>query len=206
MTIAVVSTGDFGNDVGAFLSDYVDVQEVVRRGTLEEAFELDTTLVVTVTWRPSPPFCARADMLSFERRRSWLPIVMEHWRIMIGPLIRPPAGPCYRCFSRRRAQHDSRYSETVAADKAFSEDQEAGPRGYMPHHARIAASLTMWLTQLAHADSPSLAGPEGVSASKVLEFDLTASNIGVSGVTRCHDCSRCTGRAEPVAAVKEILG
>jgi bacteriocin biosynthesis cyclodehydratase domain-containing protein len=205
VTIAVVPTGAFGGEVSTFLGGYAHVQEVVRTGTLDEAFDLDSALVVTATWRPSPSLHSRADGLSFERQRPWLPIVMEHWRILIGPLARPPAGPCHQCFARRRAQHDTRYSETVAADRAFSEDQEAGPRGYMPYHARVAASLAIWLVQLAQASSPSLAGPEAVSASKVLEFDLMTSDISVSSVIRCHDCNRCAGRAQPAIAVKEVL-
>lgn len=205
MTFAIVSRGAFGSEVASFLQGYSNVREAVHEGTLEEAFDPDNALVVTATGRPSPPLCARADELSFERRTPWLPVVMEHWRIMIGPLVRPPDGPCYQCFLRRKAQHDSRYRETVAADRAFTEDEKAGPRGYMPYHARIAASLAMWLARLAQARSPSLSGPEGVSASKVLGYDLMTRDISVSSVIRCHGCGRCTGRAQPAAAVKELL-
>ena len=205
MTIAIVSTGAFGNEVASFLQSYANACRVVPEETLDEAFDPDNVLVIAATWRPSPPLGARADELSFERRISWLPVVMEHWRIMIGPLIRPPGGPCYRCFLRRKAQHDSRHSETLAADRAFTEEEWAGPRGHMPYQARIAASLAMRLARLAEARSPALNGPEGASASKLLEYDLITHDISVSSVIRCHDCGRCTGRAQPATAIGEIL-
>lgn len=205
MTIAVVSTGAFGGQVAALLSDYAGAPEVVPTRMIDAAFDVEDALVVVATWRPSPPLCARADELSFVRGTPWLPVVMEHRQIMIGPLVRPPAGPCYRCFVRRRTQHDIRYSETVAADNAFSEDQEAGPRGHMPYHARIAASLAMRIARIAHARPAALAGPDAVSAAKVLGYDLIAGDISVSGVLRCHDCDRCTGRAQPAITLGEIL-
>lgn len=209
MTIAVVSTGAFGRQVAEFLNGYANEQKVVHSETLDEAFDRDNTLVVASIWRPSPPVCARADELSFERGTPWLPVVMEHWRIVVGPLIRPPGGPCYGCFTRRKAQHDNRYPETLAADRAFSQDEDAGPRGYMPYQARITASMVIWLARLAQACSPALAGDAGMSASKVIGYDLVSSDISVSSVMRCHGCGRCTDltqpAAQPTAAIRELL-
>lgn len=202
MTIAIVSTGAFGRQVAGFINDYANAQPIIHEETLDGAFDLDNDLVVAATWRPSPSLCDRADELSFERRRPWLPVVMEHWRITVGPLIRPPGGPCYECFVRRKAQHDTRHSETVAADRALSQAEGAGPRGCMPYHARITASLAIRLAQLTQACSPS-------SAPKVIGYDLVASDISVSSVMRCHDCRRCADRTPPAqraAAVKVLLG
>lgn len=205
MAIAVVSTGAFGRRVAELLSGYGSAGHMAHAHTLDEAFDLDDAVVVVVTWRPSPPLCARADELAFERGKPWLPVVMEHWRITIGPLIRPPVGPCYRCFVRRKAQHDSKHSETVLADNAFSQDDAAGPQGFMPYHARMTVSLAMWLIRPDVASSLSRGDGAEMSMSTLIAYDLVASDISYSGVMRCHGCGRCTGLARPEAEVGELL-
>ena len=205
MTIAAASAGGFGREVVLLLKDCAGPSQVIYENTLDGAFDIDCDSVVVATWRPDPPFCLRANDLSFERGRPWLPVVMEYWRITVGPVITPPGGPCYLCLLRRRAQHDARHAETAAVEKAFGEDESAGPRGYMPYHARIAASLAMRLARLVQTRVPPPDQAAGVLASQVIRYDLVTSDINVSSVMRCHDCSRCAGRGQPVAAVKDYF-
>jgi hypothetical protein len=200
----VVSTGAFGRDVSICLRNYRDNYDVAISGTLADAFKVNDALVVVATWRPSPAFCRRADELSFEHGRPWIPVVMDQWRVMVGPSVLPPAGPCYECYLRRKAQHDNRPAETAAIYKTLDEDPEAGPRGHLPHHARLAGSLVMKLAESALAGQASvpaktaavssLVGADGLSKSKIIGFDLIGNEISISSVVRCHDCGRCADR------------
>jgi bacteriocin biosynthesis cyclodehydratase domain-containing protein len=186
--LAVASTGQFGERVSTFLAaTRPGCREFSpRRSELTDAFA-GSSMVVLALWRPDQKLCESADELSFRHRVPWLPIIMEHPVIRVGPMVRPPAGPCFGCYARRRVQHDPDRWASAILGEAYSNDPSSGPEGYLPHHARMTAALA-----LAMLARPAI-HDEGQVAGDVTTIRLFAGAGGLRTwpVIACHGCDRC---------------
>jgi len=130
-TVALAGAGPFGVRVASLLAAvHPGYQEAdASLAEISAAFTGPAGAVVIALWRPDAELCDTADTLSYRYQLPWLPVVMEHPVIRIGPLVRPPAGPCFRCYARRRRQHDRQPWVTAALQAAYDRDQDCGPGG-----------------------------------------------------------------------------
>jgi bacteriocin biosynthesis cyclodehydratase domain-containing protein len=187
-TVALAGAGDFGQRVIQLISASHPESVIFPEAAIEHAFAARPRLVVLALWRPSMSLCERADELAFQHRVPWLAITLEHFAIRVGPLVRPPAAPCYRCYRRRRRQHESQYQATIALHQAYEADPRCGPGGYLPHQARLVAGVAL------AAISEIIDGPPDQAAGRpahVLTVQALAADITVSEVIACHACPRC---------------
>jgi bacteriocin biosynthesis cyclodehydratase domain-containing protein len=199
-TFAIAAAGSFGERVISLLTAaFPGSTEFKATGAeISAAFAGQESAVVIALWRPDPELCDAADALSYEHRRPWLPVIMEHPVIRIGPLLRPPAGPCFRCYTRRRRQHDQQPWATAALLAAYDRDQFCGPGGYLPHHARLAAAIAQaMLSRPGEEEALGNGSPGGGDVTTIGLSDMGLS-VGMrsSRVIPCHDCDRC-GTAGP---------
>ncbi|MFD8815469.1 TOMM precursor leader peptide-binding protein [Streptomyces sp. NPDC059627] len=187
--VAVVGLGDFGQRVARLLTEERTDRRLIPAAPPQEVFHRvahgGAKAVVVVLWRHSPAWCDEFDALAFRTRTRWLPVVMEHPRLRIGPLVSPGEGPCHRCFEQRRIQHDPHPETTAALAAAYDAAPESGPAGYLPHHARLAAHLAE--AMLSSHDTAGLLTTVGLNAGK------TASRR----VSACHGCTRCSSSPLP---------
>jgi bacteriocin biosynthesis cyclodehydratase domain-containing protein len=184
---AVIGAGPFGERVAALLAEYDGPTGVGGPGEIEDAFALAPRLVTVAMWRPCPALCETADRLSYRTRRPWLPVVMEHPVVRVGPLIWPPHGPCFSCYRRRREQHDGQYAVTQALLGSYDREPGGGPAGYLPHTARLAAAVAADLAARIDPAAPD----DGGAAGEVVTIGLLKQTLHVSQVVACHDCDRC---------------
>lgn len=201
--VAALGTGEFGSRVAGFLADITD-DGAVCVDDLHSAFRSTAPLVVLAAWRPSPRLCEEADQQSFLAGKPWLPVVMDHPVLRVGPLVRPPQAPCFRCFARRQAQHDGEHRSSRMLYAEYDRDDRFGPRGYLPQHARVAAAvvagvLNAWRT----TNDDGAAVPVG----EVREIRLSDQRLTTSRVVPCHDCQRCAppGSAGPVGQIQSLV-
>lgn len=183
----IASTGAFGGRVSEILAAGLSgCREFSAIGSsLTDAFAAGPSTIVLVLARPDQDLCESADQLSWRRQTPWLPVVMEHPVIRVGPVICPPGGPCFRCYTLRRAQHDRQRWATASLDMAYHNDQTCGPEGYLPHHARIAAALARdMLDRLALHDRDQVVG-------EVTTVRLLAGGLNTGRVIARHGCDRC---------------
>ena len=192
--VSIAATGHFGERVAQMLGAGLPGSRQVRAGEDEIAavFAGGPSAVVVALWRPDQRLCEAADDLSLRYRVPWLPVVMEHPAIRVGPAICPPAGPCYRCYTRRRVQHDRNPSASAALRAAYERDPECGPAGYLPHQARLAAAIARDLLVRISAGRQSVDG--GRTAGEITTIQLLRGGQRGSRVVACHDCDRCGGR------------
>lgn len=191
-SVAVVPLGAFGRRVAALFGDVTDDDCcITSEGAVRAAFMAPADIVVAALWRPSPGLCEEADGLSFALGRPWLPVTMDYPVIHVGPLVLPPVGPCYRCYLRRRAQHDRQHAITRALYAAYDQDADLGPTGFLPHQARLAASAAAMLIK--HS------GPTGTThPGSVITISLSDHHLNIAPVMPCHDCERCAADHAPV--------
>jgi bacteriocin biosynthesis cyclodehydratase domain-containing protein len=172
-----VAAGEFGYRVTRLLTEAFPGSRDIGADDLAEAFTGDAAAIVVVVPRPSWTLCERADELAYAHEKPWLPVVMEHPVLRVGPLVRPPSGPCFACYRSRRRQHDTERAASAALGAAYDADASLAPAGYLPHHARLAAGVAAgFLT--------------GGEAGLAFAFDVLSSSGGTHRVVSCHDCER----------------
>jgi bacteriocin biosynthesis cyclodehydratase domain-containing protein len=200
---AYVGAGPFGRRVVEFLAELGDAHATHSQEEVEAALAADAGSVAVAMWRPDPDLCEQADAAAYRIGRPWLPIVMEHPVIYVGPVIQPPHGPCFRCMLRRRAQHDVHHAATAAVHAAYAADRNRGPAGYLPQHARMAAAVAHRM--LWHPGVP-ISDGSGVGRNVVMLM-LDDGLLMTYPVIRCGDCRRCRGaeQPEPVAGQRQDL-
>lgn len=200
---AVVSTGPFGTRVASHLLRALPGARAVAPNDLPNAFAASRQAVLLALWRPEPALCERADELAHHRSVAWLPVTMDHPVIRVGPLVIPGSGSCFRCFHRRRQQHDTQPATTAALLTAYAADPATGRAGYLPHHARLAAAIAAQKVagDLAGYD----AGRGAAEPGEVVTIRLFSPAMTTSSVIGCHDCPRCGGAPGPAGGLAAAL-
>jgi bacteriocin biosynthesis cyclodehydratase domain-containing protein len=194
--VAAVGLGSFGQKVAGLLCSAQEGCTQVPEGGMESAFRTAADAVVVAMWRSAPALCEAADKFSFSTGIPWVPVAMDQFAIHVGPAVVPPRGPCYRCFLRRRAQHDMRHHSTAALHAEYDRYASCGPTGYLPQHARLAVGLTK--TMLSALTAHGGSGP-GLATGALVNIDLGDYSVSRDRVVPCHDCERCHARDSQVS-------
>jgi bacteriocin biosynthesis cyclodehydratase domain-containing protein len=176
----LLGVGPFGVRVAEILSGAFPGSRTVDEDGLDDEFA-NSDAVVVALWRPAPALCERADLLAHRSGIPWLPIVMRHPLVLVGPLVCPGRGPCFQCYEHRLVQHDKDWRNTRDIHAAYDRDPNCGPRGFLPQHARMAAGIAACVLGDRHA-----------VAGEVVSFSLAEQRIRKDAVLSCHGCARCT--------------
>jgi bacteriocin biosynthesis cyclodehydratase domain-containing protein len=182
--ITLVGLGPFGERVNAQLAALLPGATQRDVAALDAEFAQEDGPVVLSLWRSSRALVTRADDLAYRTGRVLVPIVMEYPVLRIGPVIHPPYGPCFGCYTARRVQHNTALQFSEALEREYDTDAAFGPAGYLPAHARLAAALASDL--MARAHQTGWAGHAGA----VVAVELTSGTLSRSVVVRCGDCFR----------------
>ncbi|WP_155368216.1 TOMM precursor leader peptide-binding protein [Catellatospora vulcania] len=137
----------------------------------------DARAMVLVSWRPDPDRAQRFDELAHRAGIGWLPVVVEHPRLIIGPWV-APGGPCHDCYSFRREQHDPKSRHRAALLAAYRADDDLGVYGHLPHHLRIAEALVGLMLQ---SPQPGMTTMVDLATMMVSRVDVIAR----------HGCPHC---------------
>ncbi|MFI6477239.1 TOMM precursor leader peptide-binding protein [Nonomuraea sp. NPDC050663] len=175
----VVAVGPFGHTLAPLLED-----PVAGPGVHGLAHPPGRPVTVLAAWRPEPELCDELDREAFATAVPWLPVVVDHPHLVVGPLITPPRGPCHRCYLIRRRRHDgdTRLRDLVAAHQRA--DSGAGVAGHLPHHARIALALVHRLL--------SAARPGEIHLVDMASLRLTSHTL-----LPAPECPRCGEERSP---------
>jgi bacteriocin biosynthesis cyclodehydratase domain-containing protein len=187
--VALVGVGGFGEHVSRLLARRQGGCEIVAPAVLQHAFADAPAVTIVALWRPWPSLCDRVDDLAFRSGRPWLPIVVEHPHLLVGPWIEPGSGACYRCYQARRVQHDIQHKVTSALAAAYERNPACGPAGYLPHHARIAAGLAELALRRGLPDQ--CGGRDASVVGEAYAVSLLTGQTSAHRVIACHGCTRC---------------
>jgi bacteriocin biosynthesis cyclodehydratase domain-containing protein len=197
MRIGLIGTGVFGREVQGMLAARAGLSTTDLRillPYLEQQAGASTTLpaealaevdaAVMIMWRTSERLCERADELAFTAGVPWLPVVLEHPYLTIGPWFVPPHGPCFRCLTLRQYQHDAPERPEECVRDAYDADPRCGPLGHLPAHTRMAAGLVVRAVSSLRAER--------------VTCQLESGRIEADQLLACHGCPRCgTGSPRP---------
>ncbi|MFG2179974.1 TOMM precursor leader peptide-binding protein [Streptomyces abikoensis] len=190
--VHVLALGDFGVAVAEQLLREHDGVEVTSDRDSHQQFSAgwpQADVRVLVSWREAPHLAEILDARSAAWRTPWFPIVAEHPRLRIGPLVVPGAGACYRCFRKRRAQHERDNAITAALHAHYDAEPAAGPEGFLPQHVSLAAGSALDLLHRLEDDGGRR------DAGTVRHWHLLEQLITSARVVGVHGCDRCRTNA-----------
>lgn len=181
--LRVMGVGGFGERTARLLAAEFPDAETLPGPDLSRGFDGSPCTVVVAAWRPAPSLTEQADELAYRFSTPWLPVVMESTVVRVGPLVRPPQRPCFRCYWERRKQHDRQRAVTAVLHAAYDQDPRCGPGGHLPHHARLAAAVAAGVLR---------SGRTG----EVTTIRLDVWGMKTDHVVPPHGCPRCGGSGE----------
>ena len=154
---------------------------------------------VLAAWRAPGAAAEALDALAHAWRVPWLPIVAEHPLLRVGPAVVPGRGACRRCFEARRRQHAAAPELTDALADHYRAHPDAGPRGFLPSHATIAAAL-------GREALDGLAADPDAEAGRYRQFHVVSQRLGAGRAVGLHGCPRCgSGRDERTRSYAELV-
>jgi bacteriocin biosynthesis cyclodehydratase domain-containing protein len=191
MAMLILTEGRFGVAVADILKSQVDA--TVRRLTDalcgRRAEFLDRAMFVAVAlWRPYHEECDALDTACWRAGVPWSSAYLTEDKLVSGPLTIPRHGPCYGCFRKRYLTHCRAPERELALFRAYANDPDLGPEGFVPAMAAIAASGL-----LSDARAPRTA------AGRLRRVDLFTGAMIESAVVGVHQCERCghQSKAQP---------
>ena len=203
----ILTEGRFGAAVAEIIRPQVDA--TVRRLTdvvpdQRAEFLSGATFVAVALWRPYDEECDLLDAACWRAGVPWSSAHLTEDKLVCGPLTIPRHGPCYGCFRRRYLTHHRAPERELCVGRAYANDPDLGPDGFVPAMAWIAASGL-----LSDARAPRTA------AGRLRRVDLLTGGMIETRVVGVHRCLRC-GRQEKerpggrfvrqlVPAVQELL-
>ncbi|WP_053690380.1 TOMM precursor leader peptide-binding protein [Streptomyces sp. WM6372] len=201
--VHVLAVGDFGTAVADRLLQ--ERPEIAVTSDVKNSLEFSSVwpearVRILASWRETPRLAEMLDARSADWGTPWFPVVAEHPRLRIGPVVVPGEGACYRCFRQRRGQHERDNSHTATLHAYYDASPTAGTAGFLPHHVDMAAGMALdVLRRLEAGETERLAG--NVRHWHVLEQHMTGARV--VGV---HGCDRCRPRqADPASATWQQL-
>lgn len=205
--LIVTPVGPFGYAVAERLRDLchdVEVAGAGATGTLVRPRVPDPAqppvprLNLLVAWRRVPRMEQEFDEESFRSGQPWLPVILDHPVLEIGPVVVPGAGACHGCYRGRIAQHDASRAVPAAIGDHYDQDASAGPAGYLPSTALLAAAAA------ADAVERLREAPEN-EAGRVRQIDVPTQQLRSGRVVGVHGCPRCgLGRDETTRSYERL--
>ncbi|MDG4797052.1 TOMM precursor leader peptide-binding protein [Micromonospora sp. WMMD1082] len=184
--VTIVAVGDFGRAVAGRL-----VSRIAGTHVTESAPAAATTPllpIVLASWREARTVARAID--ANDAVPWWLPVILAHPQIRVGPVFGPHVSGCYDCLLGRVLAADPQPHLTRALWDLYDRDATAGPLGYLEHHASVAAALATMLIR--HDDS---------SRRRVLRYNVLGGTLRVDEFVPVDGCSRWKhpGAAETIS-------
>ncbi|MGP3975324.1 TOMM precursor leader peptide-binding protein [Streptomyces sp. 8N114] len=189
-----LAAGSFGHAVTERLAKtYTGAVVMGVDGGSHPSFWPVSDLLVLVTDHPRPTMAEAVESSAYAWRVPWFPIELEPTELRCGPAVRPGAGACHRCFTRRRAQHDRAPVPREARGqhgreaKAADTSDDVRVTGYAPHHIGMAVALA----RAAVHDLFDEQEGEAAGAARVRSFNLADGRTARNHVVAVDQCPRC---------------
>lgn len=191
--LIVTPVGPFGQAVAERLRDIRDDVVIAEAGR-----ERPPGMTVLAAWRRVPDLERTLDDEAFRTGTPWLPVILDHPQLEIGPVVVPGHGACHGCYRRRQTQHDNARVIRTAIDVHYEANPAAGPDGYLPSTALLAAAAVDDVVARLRAD------PEA-EAGRVRQIEVTTQQMRTGRVVGVHGCPKCgLGRDETTRSYERL--
>ncbi|GIF05517.1 TOMM precursor leader peptide-binding protein [Actinoplanes siamensis] len=199
--LIITPVGPFGYAVAERLGDLCHDAEVVGAAFVRPRAAPPPPgphLHLLASWRRVPELEREFDEEAFRTGQPWLPVTLDHPQLEIGPVVVPGAGACLGCYRRRIMQHDDARVIRAALDEYYDAHPEAGPGGYLPSTALLAAAAAAEVVGRIREDAAAEAG-------RVRQIEVATQQVRTGRVVGVHGCPRCgLGRDETTRSYERL--
>lgn len=185
MQLHVISIGFLGNKIAKRIAEYghTVISHTNNPNEVSPATWPTASIHVLAAGFPVSNVCLLVDSMANKWRVPWLPVIVDHPHLRIGPTV-SPVGPCYSCFRRRRLQHLADVDLELSRESYYESGESQGPEGFLDPWMSFAA-VVVW--ELAHG---LIHDPENVSG-KVYEINMVTLRSQSGNAIGFHGCPRC---------------
>jgi bacteriocin biosynthesis cyclodehydratase domain-containing protein len=140
--------------------------------------------------RPVPALAEALDDSAHESQSPWLPVVLTHPHLQIGPAVVPGRGACFGCFQRRLRQHAPAPEVDAALQRYYEDHGTERLNGHLPPSAELAAAMALRVVDRLVSDP-------GAEAGWLRQINLVSRHMSKGRGIGVHGCVRCgLGRPE----------
>ncbi|MGR6919183.1 hypothetical protein ACU635_33465 [[Actinomadura] parvosata] len=183
----IVSVGAFGAAVARSLSaSGTQVVSVPVAGG-DIAVPAAAATVVLAASVGAPAVELELSRAAHEGGFAFLPIVLEHPRLRVGPVSRAGSRGCSACYRNRTRQHALNVAAEDALEEHHRRDPVAADRGYLAHWPALAAALAGQVDPLV-----------------IRQFDLLSNTPLVSRLVPVHGCGVCASAPPDAPQLRSI--
>jgi len=182
LNISILEIGE----LATMIADEVEKARPISRGAITSVASLApiderTDLCILISEHPCQKVARTLDDRCFERGIPFLPMIVEHPFLFIGPVANLDGSVCYHCFSDRYAQHNPISHIASVVDKHYEDRLSHGPKGVHP------GDVAFWSQWLLYSFET---GFESFARTVARVHLLTRENV-TSPVVPVHGCPRC---------------
>lgn len=198
--VHLLSVGAFGSAVAehlrTFHSEVSETPVVSGKAAQPESWP-DARMHVIAAWRPVVDLCGLLDDICHERKKPFVPVILDSTALRVGPVVVPGHGSCWGCWIRRYRQHAVSPQEESALWQHYATNPDIGPHGYLEPFATMAAARTAQIIWQLNS-SAAIGG-------SVWQIDMLTREITTSTVVGVHGCPRCgLNRPEQTRSFAEL--
>lgn len=196
--LIITPVGPFGFAVAERLRDLVADVSVTDAPDGVLSRKIGRSINLLASWHRAPKLERDFDEESFKTGQPWLPVILDHPQLEIGPAVVPGLGACHDCYRRRQLQHDSARVIRTAIGEHYDAHPEDGPDGFLPSTALLAAAVAADMVERIRTD------PAGV-AGRIRQIEVPTQQVRTGRVVGAHGCPRCgLGRDETTRSYERL--
>jgi hypothetical protein len=183
MKIQLFEIGEFANRIGDLLSERLETDRIKVEDNDFEKLPVrhDADLYVVISEHLCVDLCKYIDNINHNYKKCFLPIVVDHPYLTVGPFVQYGQGACYHCYYERFMQHNPIPHVTRALERHYSEFIGKGPKGYHPLDVAIVSN---WLLYSVKNSFNHFQG-------KLWRMNLISRESVTAKVIGIHGCKRC---------------
>ncbi|MGW4959877.1 TOMM precursor leader peptide-binding protein [Nonomuraea sp. NPDC004186] len=173
----IVAVGAFGVAVARSLTG--PATHVVRVPVSDDGISIppEVTTLLLAASVPAPHLELQLSEAAHSQSVDFIPIVLEHPRLRVGPVSHAGSRGCSSCYRHRIRQHAVDPLAQDALEEHFRRAPEAAERGFPAHWPALAAGLAR---QVDLADNV-----------RVHHVDLLSNTPAMSRLVPVHGCGVC---------------
>jgi bacteriocin biosynthesis cyclodehydratase domain-containing protein len=191
--IHIIGVGPWGHEVAYRLSARTPMPLVTLLELDSSPADLDLPAArarVLASSRAVPGLASALDDSAYQSPSPWLPVVMAHPHLQIGPAVAAGHGACFSCWQRRLRQHAQAPDVDAALQRYYEDHPSEQPYGHLPPSAELAAAMALRVVDRLMADP-------GSEAGWLRQINLVSRHMTKGRGIGVHGCPRCgLGRNE----------
>jgi hypothetical protein len=188
MRLQLFEIGEFAAMVGNVLSEPFDMVRTVVENPFYHRLRIDKNAdgYLVISEHPSVDLCRFIENATWNTQKPFLPVIIDHPYMTVGPLVNKSAGICYHCYNERLMQHHPSPGLASAVNRYYETHIGEGPKGF---HTLDVSMVANWIAYTFKENIDLFTG-------KLWRLNLITRECVTSLPVAIHGCPRCGGHID----------